>query len=375
MFQQLIQRIEKQFFEEKPLVVYRKPGQMAVRGIFQSDSKIHYCRDFKETGFVFAPFDENGEVIIIPKDEVLQTQLELNEEGVKKENKSRIDFPQTDLDEKNFHLQLVAKAIKEIKSGTFEKVVLSRQISTTFQGTPIQLFLNLLNTYTEAFCYMWYHPRVGLWLGATPEVLVNIQNKQLQTMSLAGTQPYTGDPNPAWKRKEREEQSMVTNYITKALKNLVTRLHISETESLRAGSLMHLRTKITGTLKVLDIKKLVEVLHPTPAVGGVPKNKAYDFIKTNENYNRQFYTGYLGELNFKEETQRTSNNRNIENKAYRAIRTKTDLYVNLRSMQIVGQKANIYIGGGITIDSVPEHEWEETVNKSATMLKVIQKAT
>ncbi|MET6990415.1 chorismate-binding protein [Sediminicola arcticus] len=372
MFQQLLQRIEEQLLQEKPLVVYRKPSQKMVKGIFQSDSKIHYCIDFKETGFVFAPFNEKGEVILIPIDELVQSQFEPSEHSISLNNKSQIDYPSTDIDEKNFHIQLVAKAIDEIKKGRFKKVVLSRLMSATFQGAPLQLFLKLLNTYTEAFCYMWYHPKVGLWLGATPEVLVNIQNKQIQTMSLAGTQPYTGDPDPDWKKKEREEQSMVTNYITNALKSLVTNLYISETESLRAGSLMHLRTKITGRLKVLDIKKLVKLLHPTPAVGGLPKSEAYDFITANENYNREFYTGYLGELNFKEEIERASSNRNIENKAYRSIHTKTDLFVNLRCMQIVGHNATIYVGGGITTDSIPEQEWGETVNKSATMLKVIQ---
>lgn len=372
MFQQLLQRIEEQLLEEKPLVVYRKPNQKMVLGIFQSDSKIHYCVDFKETGFVFAPFDDKGEVILIPVDELVQSQFEPREHYLSSNNKSQIDYPPTDIDEKNFHVQLVAKAIDEIKKGRFKKVVLSRRMLATFQGSPLQLFLNLLNTYTEAFCYMWYHPKVGLWLGATPEVLVSIQNKQIQTMSLAGTQPYTGDSDPDWKKKEREEQSMVTNYITNTLKSLVTNLHISETESLRAGSLMHLRTKISGRLKDLDIKKLVKVLHPTPAVGGLPKSDANDFIRANENYNREFYTGYLGELNFKQEIERVSSNRNIENKAYRAIRAKTDLFVNLRSMQIVGQNAIIYVGGGITADSIPEQEWGETVNKSATMLKVIQ---
>lgn len=371
MSQQLLQRIQKQLSEEKPLVVYRKPGQKMVKGIFQSDTTIHYCSDFNETGFVFAPFDEIDLGILMPLDEVVEAQFEQNEHSYQ-DISSPIEYAPTKIEDKNFHLQLVAKAIEEIKRGTFKKVVLSRQISASFQGTPLQLFLKLLNTYTEAFCYMWYHPKVGLWLGATPEVLVSIQNKHIQTMSLAGTQPFTGDPKPLWKEKEINEQSMVTNYITNALKSLVTQLQISETESVQAGSLMHLRTKITGRLKVLDIKNLLEVLHPTPAVGGMPKSKAYGFIKENENYNREFYTGYLGELNFKEEISRASNNRNIENKAYRAIRTKTDLFVNLRSMQIEGQKATIYIGGGITLDSIPEQEWEETVNKSDTMLKVIQ---
>ncbi len=372
MFQQLLHQIEKQFLEEKPLVVYRKPGQKLVKGIFQSDTTLHHCSDFKETGFVFAPFDEKDEVILIPLEEVVEAQFELRVQYIHQENTSPIDYSPSELDERSFHLQLVAKAIKEIERGTFKKVVLSRQILTAYQGPPLQLFLKLLNTYTEAFCYMWYHPKVGLWLGATPEVLVSIQNKHIQTMSLAGTQPYTGDPHPEWKKKDIEEQSMVTNYITEVLKSMVSQLQISETQSLRAGSLMHLRTKITGRLKVLDIKKLLKVLHPTPAVGGLPKNEAYLFIKANENYKRDFYTGYLGELNFKEEKARASNNRNIENKAYRAIHTKTDLFVNLRSMQLVDKTAIIYIGGGITIDSIPEQEWEETVNKSATMLKVIQ---
>ncbi|ALM07239.1 isochorismate synthase [Sediminicola sp. YIK13] len=372
MFQQILQQIEKQLLEEKPFVVYRKPGQKLVKGIFQSDTKIHYCSDFKETGFVFAPFDENDEVILIPLEEVVEAPFELNVKGIHQDNIPPIHDSPSELDERNFHLQLVSKAIKEIEKGTFKKVVLSRQILSAYQGTPLQLFLKLLNTYLDAFCYMWYHPKVGLWLGATPEVLVSIQNKHIQTMSLAGTQPYTGDPNPEWKKKDIEEQSMVTNYITEVLKNMVTQLQISETESSRAGSLMHLRTKITGRLKVFDVKKLLKVLHPTPAVGGMPKNEAYLFIKANENYKREFYTGYLGELNFKEEIVRASNNRNIENQAYRAIHTKTDLFVNLRSMQLVDKTAIIYIGGGITIDSIPEQEWEETVNKSATMLKVIQ---
>ena len=372
MFQHFIARIENQLLDEKPLVVYRKPGQQLLKGIFQYDTKIHHCSDFKEIGFVFAPFDEKDKVILIPLDEVVMTEFEPTEQHIYMDNKSPIDTSISALDDKNFHLQLVAKAIEEIKRGTFKKVVLSRRISATFRGTPLQLFLKLLNTYTEAFCYMWYHPKVGLWLGASPEVLVSLQNKQIKTMSLAGTQAYTGDPKPEWKKKEIEEQSMVTQYITNALKSLVTQLQISETESVRAGSLMHLRTKISGRLKDLDIKKLLKILHPTPAVGGMPKSEAYGFIKANENYNREFYTGYLGELNFKEEISRSSNNRNIENRAYRAISTRTDLFVNLRSMKLADQIATIYIGGGITIDSNPEQEWEETVNKSATMLKVIQ---
>lgn len=372
MFQQFLQRIEKQLLDQKPMVVYRKQGQKVVKGIFQSDSQLHRCTDFKESGFIFAPFNTNDAVVLIPKDEVMETEYVPSGKCNDDNSKLGINSASSNLDDKNFFLALVDKAIGEIKKGRLKKVVLSRSISAPFNDPPLQLFLKLLANYSEAFCYMWYHPKVGLWLGATPEVLVSTQNKEMKTMSLAGTQPYTGDLDPVWEKKEQEEQALVTNYITEALRSLTTQLKISETESTRAGSLMHLRTNISGRLSVLDIKNLVEVLHPTPAVGGVPKKMAYEFIKANENYDREFYTGYLGELNFKEETARTSNNRNTENKAYRSIHTRTDLFVNLRSMQIVGQIAILYVGGGITIDSDPEKEWEETVNKSATMLKVIQ---
>ena len=120
---------------------------------------------------------------------------------------------------------------------------------------------------------------------------------------------------------------------------------------------MHLRTKVEGELlEKADLKSLIRALHPTPAVCGLPRNIARDFIIKNENYNRSFYTGFLGELNLK--------------KSNTAIQT-SQLYVNLRCMEINHNKALIYVGGGITKDSIPKNEWKETVSKSETMKKVL----
>jgi isochorismate synthase len=102
---------------------------------------------------------------------------------------------------------------------------------------------------------------------------------------------------------------------------------------------------------------VVQKLHPTPAVCGVPKRKALRFIKENEGYDRMFYTGFLGELN-KDFTQDNPDT--------------TDLYVNLRCMKIKNQTAELYMGCGITQNSIPEKEYAETVNKSHTMKAVIQ---
>ena len=103
------------------------------------------------------------------------------------------------------------------------------------------------------------------------------------------------------------------------------------------------------------MQEIVRLLHPTPAVCGFPKEEAKVFILENEQYDRRYYTGFLGELN-------QSDVNGVLN---------SDLFVNLRSMEIEGSNANIYIGCGITKDSIPEKEWEESVNKSQTMKRVL----
>lgn len=112
-------------------------------------------------------------------------------------------------------------------------------------------------------------------------------------------------------------------------------------------------------------------MHPTPAVCGLPKDISKAFILKNENYNREFYTGFLGELNIKERKSRNVNRHNIENDAYASVKNVSNLYVNLRCMQLVNNHAIVYIGGGITKDSIPEKEWEETVSKSQVIKSIL----
>jgi isochorismate synthase len=104
------------------------------------------------------------------------------------------------------------------------------------------------------------------------------------------------------------------------------------------------------------LKKVIASLHPTPAVCGLPKHSAKNFIRENEGYNREYYSGFLGELNIDLVTFKT---------------LQTDLFVNLRCMKIIKDKAQLFIGCGITKDSNPEAEYLETVNKSMTMKKII----
>ena len=114
----------------------------------------------------------------------------------------------------------------------------------------------------------------------------------------------------------------------------------------------------------MKLDNLINKLHPTPAVCGLPKEEAKDFILKNEGYHREFYTGFLGELNMPAEEGIKDNK-------------STSLFVNLRCMKIQphskggNNSAIVYIGGGITKDSDPENEWKETVAKSEVMKKVL----
>ncbi|WP_276166552.1 chorismate-binding protein [Zobellia alginiliquefaciens] len=361
------QKIESQLERKLPFVAYRKPNENAINAIFQKDSDLHHVKDYTETGFVFAPFDSDSPAVLLKLDEVFS----LTDFSSETKELSQTHAEEDNDEQKNSHLDLVKKGIAEIDAGTFDKVVLSRKIQVNSEIPPLPLFKTLLRQYKLAFCYLWYHPKVGMWLGATPEILLTMQNRKLTTMSLAGTQNYIANENPSWGNKELEEQQLVTRYIVNALSNKVSGLEQTQTETVRAGNLLHLRTKISGFPKQENLSTIISALHPTPAVCGMPKQETKAFILTEEKYDRQFYTGFLGELNFKTERNRNNRPRNTENSVYRSISKSTTLFVNLRCMQVINDKIKIYVGGGITKDSDPEKEWKETVAKSKTMLKVI----
>jgi isochorismate synthase len=220
--------------------------------------------------------------------------------------------------------------------------------------------------------YCWYHPKVGLWLGATPELLFKIEGQQLTTISLAGTQAYQDNDIVKWPDKELTEQQIVTDYLTTQIAPFAIETKTSQVETVRAGNLLHLKTRLVSRLKTnTQLKAIIEALHPTPAVCGFPKEGAKNFILKNENYAREFYTGFLGELNLKQNKTRNTNQHNIKNNAYARVKTQSNFYVNLRCIQIKNEQAFIYVGGGITRDSVAENEWNETVNKTKTMLRVL----
>ncbi len=355
-----------------PFVVYRKPNEDRVLSFCQKNASLYAVKDFDEEGFVFAPFDTKCPPILFPTSHCNKQEFDFIEE-VSSLPKKKV---QSSEEERQRHLQLVKEGIKAIQGSEMQKVVLSRKHIEKIQSgtTSLKTFKRLLNTYPNAFVYCWYHPKVGLWMGATPETLLSVKNRRLETMALAGTQTYVGQENVTWGHKEKEEQALVTQSIVENLSPLVDQgLSINGPFTSRAGSLLHLKTEISAPVDLtkLSLKKVIASLHPTPAICGFPKELAQQFIAQKEGYDRSFYTGYLGELNYKETKTRSSSRRNVENRAYKSIHTTSSLFVNLRCMQWIGAEAHIYVGGGITAGSMPESEWLETENKMATMYAIL----
>jgi isochorismate synthase len=262
-----------------------------------------------------------------------------------------------DFDAKIQYEDLVEKGIQAIKNEEFKKVVLSRsEIVDVVKFDFITTFKHLIQLYPTTFTYCFFHPKIGLWMGATPEQLLKASGNVFETTALAGTQKVTLEEEISWQQKEKDEQQYVTDFIIKRLREVATSVVVTEPYNIKAGSIWHIKTDISGVLKDNStLEEVIDTLHPTPAVCGLPKKKAKAFILENENYDRTFYTGFLGELNS-----------SFANKS-----VSSDLFVNLRSMQIKENKAILYMGCGITKESIPEKEWEESANKSMTMKRVL----
>lgn len=350
-FNLLLEKTLQQHANNLPFVLFSLPEKNIVSALFQTNDQLFEIEKLSGNGFVFAPFDYKETAYFIPENEseVLQCAIE-NEEIVQ----APLSIPKSQV-EKNKYIKLLNITIEAVKKRKADKIVISRYKDFPLENMSLEkLIAQLFSSYPNAFRYVWYHPKIGIWCGATPETLVHIENSSFKTMALAGTQPIANKEPIIWAPKELDEQQLVTDAITNSLQKVTSVLKVSNPYTHKAGSLLHLRTDITGVLKngKATLTTIAAALHPTPAICGTPQKFAKEFIETHEHYNREFYTGFLGPIN--------------ENGA------SATLMVNLRCMKIVDNVARIFVGGGITIGSRPEDEWQETQNKMQIMLHVLR---
>ena len=348
-----------------PFSVFRYPESNRILAYVQKNKDLYLDKDFETSGFVMAPFDSSEKAVIFPSDKCNRFSCDFDLKDIQFDHSSIELKESIGFDAKRNHLELVAKAIARIQEGDCSKIVVSRFEEIKIAEVNIlKLLKKLILQYSSAFVYIWSHPKIGMWAGATPETLLHTKGENFKTMSLAGTQKYEGKLNVKWGAKEIEEQRLVTHHIEEVLRDLS--VDVSETYTLKAGNLLHLCNDIRGKFgKEFNLKRLINKLHPTSAVCGFPRSKAMEFIQSQEYYKRGFYTGFLGEINLKK-------NNSLQTESVNSNFSK--LFVNLRCMQLNTEEkstAKLYIGGGITAKSDPDSEWLETVQKSLVMKSVL----
>ena len=390
LFKQLIASDKKQSFinffktglkNNRPIALWRLPNdseQTLIIDLTNNTLANKLELENLPEGFLFSPFALDSDPLFIQADikiSNLDADVHLNplneftttfiDNFIGDATESGYYIPETvpDINETTrvSYIKLVQKAIDRISHKEFQKVVPAKikVIPLTDSFSPISLFQNLCDKYPRTFVSLVSIPKIGTWIGATPELLLSVDSNNIfTTASLAGTQLYNPDiaiPDIPWTQKEIEEQAMVSRFIINCFKTI----RLREFEELGprtiiAGDLAHLKTTFEVDMSATNFPDLgsvmLKLLHPTSAVCGLPKDPAYEFIISQENFDRQFFSGYLGPVNSK---------------------NNTSIFVNLRCMQLLNKFGIAYSGAGVTAYSNPEKEWEETEMKCATLLRVL----
>lgn len=255
------------------------------------------------------------------------------------------------------YIQQAKELLRNLRETPLEKAILSRvDVHLKPPGfSAVQCFDQLCADYPNAVVHVFITKGNTCWLGATPEPLLTAGNGELHTTSLAGTLPAEkGQDSLNWSVKERTEQRMVTTFIQQTLQQQsgVYDIQSGDPKPSQAGAVVHLRTDFRAlTRPEFRWMELVQQLHPTPAIAGIPRNLALKTIEQTETHRRLYYGGFFGSVS--------------ENSC--------ELFLNLRCMQITNNVLMLFVGGGYTAQSNPEKEWRETELKARTLLSVIEK--
>ena len=382
----------------KSFAIYRLPYQKECTLMIQHEGEPLKLKSYTELngkrGFVMAPFAVSPDqpILLIEADEVRSVDISRKEEGGKRKENStetlssflvesynQIISPSSFLlppsskesslssrqryhiDFSNFHSNLL--------NGEFQKIVLSRcvQEPRREEQLPMTLFQTACELYPRMFISLVYTPQSGMWLMATPEILLEGGGNDWHTIALAGTMKLEGeslsfDSPPvkgearlsdiAWTTKNIQEQRYVATYLMECLEHFSSQITEEGPYTARAANLVHLRSDFNFVLEdTRRIGELIRALHPTPAVCGLPKQQTFDFIRRNESQSRRYYSGFSGPFNPEVETH---------------------LFVSLRCMQILDDCYCLYAGGGLLRDSEEDQEWEETEAKLETMRSLIE---
>ena len=259
----------------------------------------------------------------------------------------------------------VRAALQAIAAGALQKVVLARPVVLRLPvpPDPVAVLQALQRRQPGAYCFL-FEPRPGVaFVGATPELLARVQQGRVETVALAGSMARGREEHEdavlgrqlLASEKDRREHAAVVAAIRRALTPLTRGLAAPPAPRLRRlPHIQHLETPIRGLLRPgVGLLDVAAALHPTPALGGVPRAAALDFIAAHEPSPRGWYAAPVG-LVFPDGSG--------------------ELAVAIRSALLLGNTAGLYAGAGIVAGSDPAREWQETALKLETMRRALAAA-
>lgn len=342
--------------------IYRKAGQydpVLIMEDVSDGSSYHYFSSIGDleslSGFVVIPYgyEKGKDIVVINPHHVICGYSAINDFlssvdiAVPKGNTVELKEPLNY--DREIYNSIFDIFRNEIDKGRFKKLVLTRNSKKELpEGFDyLEAFERACTMYPDQMVCMWHSPATSCYICATPEIMLSGRGNEYSTVSLAGT--MRGDDMSPWSRKNIEEQEIVSCYIRETLNSCDIVFTESGPQSVKAGSLKHLRTQFDFFLDSGKMIDLLSKLYPTPAISGFPR-EAKKFILENESYDRDYYSAVIGPVD---------------------INNETDLYINLRTAKIQNGNYYPFAGGGILSSSNVDDEWRETEMKMKTVCDII----
>jgi len=257
----------------------------------------------------------------------------------------------------------IKKAKEYFDEGIAEKLVLARELDVTANRIiePTRFINKLRSVYPSCYSFIVHLPNGPTFLGSSPERLVSFHKNYILTEALAGTisrgksakEDTFLEQSLLNSQKDLVEHSIVVSEILKRLKPFSSEIQVSEKPGVRkVANVQHLHTPITAWIHhKTELLNLFFELHPTPAVGGYPKEVAKVLVPKLEDFDRGWYAAPVGWFN---------------------LSGSGEFAVAIRSGIIWENKARFYAGCGIVPDSDPMKEWDETKLKFIPMLSALE---
>ena len=270
-----------------------------------------------------------------------------------------------DAGEAGSYQRAVTQALQEIAGGGYLKTVLARaqRLTTTEEFHPLGVLNHLRQRFPGCYAFSIANGRGQSFIGASPERLVRVAGGRMHTEALAGSAPRgeSASEDAALARallqseKDLREHRLVLASITRRVADLGLKLeHADQPRLLGLANVQHLHLPISASLPAgVHILDLVARLHPTPAVGGTPREPAVAAIARLEPFARGLYAGPQGWVDH---------------------RGGGEFFVGIRSALIDGHTATVYAGAGIVAGSVPEKEFAETELKFKALVEALTNA-